>query len=170
LAAPFEIVPGVIIPPGAYRFTRFRVEVQSSPHRPVEAGWTTRFGGFYNGTLTQWEHYVRWTSPGGRLHFGLTAENNFGHLPQANFVQRLWQLQSAYAWSPNLVLTNFLQYDTDSHNLGSNTGLRWTIRPGNDLFVVWNRGWQRLILSPRDLSLVPENELLAVKLRWTFRR
>jgi len=170
LAAPFEIVPGVVIPPGAYRFTRFRVEAQSSPHRPVEVGWTTRFGGFYNGTLTQWEHYVRWTSPKGRLHFGLTAENNFGHLPRANFVQRLWQLQSAYAWNPNLVFTNFLQYDTDSHNLGSNTRLRWTIRPGNDLFVVWNRGWQRLILAPRDLSLVPDSELLAIKLRWTFRR
>jgi hypothetical protein len=170
LAAPFEIVPGVVIPPGAYRFTRFRVEVQSSPHRPVEAGWTTRFGGFYNGTLTQWEHYIRWTSPRGRLHVGLTAENNFGHLPQANFVQRLWQLQSAYAWSPNLVLTNFLQYDTDSHNLGSNTRLRWTIRPGNDLFIVWNRGWQRLILSPHDLSLIPDNEFLAIKLRWTFRQ
>ena len=99
----------------------------------------------------------RWTSPKGSLHFGLTAENNFGHLPQANFVQRLWQLQSAYAWNPNLVFTNFLQYDTDSHNLGSNTRLRWTIRPGNDLFVVWNRGWQRLVLTPRDLGLVPDS-------------
>ena len=59
---------------------------------------------------------------------------------------------------------------TDSQNLGSNTRLRWTIRPGNDLFIVWNRGWQRLILAPRDLSLVPDNELLAVKIRWTFRK
>ena len=170
LAAPFEIVPGVVIPPGAYRFTRFRVEAQSSPHRSVEAGSTTRFGTFYNGTLTQWAQYIKWTSPKGKLQFGLTTDNNFGHLKQGNFVQRLWQLQSSYAWSPNLVLTNFLQYDTDSQNLGSNTRLRWTIRPGNDLFIVWNRGWQSLILAPGDLSLVPDNELLAVKLRWTFRR
>jgi hypothetical protein len=170
LAAPFEIVPGVVIRPGAYRFTRFRVEAQSSPHRSVEAGATTRFGDFYSGTLTQWEQYVKWTSPKGRLQFGLIAENNFGHLKEGNFVQRLWQVQSSFAWSPNLVLTNFLQYDTDSQNLGSNTRLRWTIRPGRDLFVVWNRGWQRLILSPKDLGLIPENELLAIKLRWTFRR
>jgi hypothetical protein len=170
LAAPFEIVPGTVIPPGAYRFTRFRVEAQSSPHRAVEAGSTTRFGTFYSGTLTQWEHYIKWTAPKAKVHFELTTENNFGHLKQGNFVQRLWQLQSSYAWNPNLVLTNFIQYDTDSQNVGSNTRLRWTIRPGNDLFIVWNRRWQRLILAPGDLSLVPDSELLAVKLRWTFRR
>ena len=73
-------------------------------------------------------------------------ENDFGHLPQGNFVQRLWQLQGAYAWSPNLVLSSFIQYDTESQNVGTNTRLRWTIKPGNDLFIVWNRGWQRLIL------------------------
>jgi len=58
----------------------------------------------------------------------------------------------------------------EAHNLVSNTRLRWTIRPGTDLLVVWNLGWQRLILAPRDLSLVPDSELLAVKLKWTFRR
>src|SRR5574342_1341627 len=33
-----------------------------------------------------------------------------------------------------------------------------------------NRGWRRLILSPWERNLIPGNELLAVKLRWTFRR
>lgn len=74
LAAPFEIVPGVVIPPGAYRFTRFRVEAQSSPHRPIEAGFTTRFGTFYNGTRTQWEQCIRWTSPKGKLRLGYSRE------------------------------------------------------------------------------------------------
>jgi hypothetical protein len=98
------------------------------------------------------------------------VENDFGHLPQGNFVQRLWQLQGAYAWSPNLVLSSFIQYDTESQNVGTNTRLRWTIKPGNDLFIVWNRGWQRLILSPNETSIVPQSDVIAVKLRWTFRR
>lgn len=45
--------------------------------------------------------------------------------------------------------------------------LRWIIRPGNELFVVW--GWKRILPSRDDLNLIPERELLAVKLRWTFR-
>ena len=37
-------------------------------------------------------------------------------------------------------------------------------------FFVWNRNWKRLILDGSDLSLSAERELLAVKLRWTFRK
>ena len=96
--------------------------------------------------------------------------NNFGRVREGPIVQRLWQLQSAYSWSPNLALTSFIQYDTESQNLGSNTRLRWTVRPGNDVFVVWNRAWQRPLLRPGDLGLIPDRELVAVKIRWTFRK
>jgi hypothetical protein len=168
LLAPFEIVPGVVIPPGSYQFTRYRLEAQTSSHRPLQFGTTTWFGGFFDGHLTQWENYIKWTSPKGRVQLEADAENDFGRLPEGNFVQRLWQLQGAYAWTPNLVLTSFVQYDTESQNVGTNTRLRWTIRPGNDLFIVWNRGWQRPVTGP-DVSLIPQSDVIAVKLRWTFR-
>ena len=113
---------------------------------------------------------MKWTSPKGRVQLEADVENDFGHLPQGNFVQRLWQLQGAYAWSPNLVLSSFIQYDTESQNVGTNTRLRWTIKPGNDLFIVWNRGWQRLVLSPSETSIVPQSDVVAIKIRWTFRR
>jgi hypothetical protein len=170
LAAPFEISPGVVIPPGSYHFTRWRFEAQSSAHRRLSGGTTTWFGDFYDGDLLQQENYVRWTSPAAHWQVDLSTENDFAHLPEGNFVQRLWQLKGGYAWTPNLVLTSFIQYDTESHNVGTNTRLRWTIRPGNDLFIVWNRGWQKLNLEPHELSLVPDSETFAVKLRWTFRR
>jgi hypothetical protein len=83
-------------------------------------------------------------------------------------VQRLWSVQAAYAWNPNLVLSSFIQYDTTCQNVGTNSRLRWTIKPGNDLFIVWNRGWQRIITAPH-VSIIPQTDLIAVKLRWTFR-
>ncbi|PYP92747.1 MAG: hypothetical protein DMG65_02830 [Candidatus Angelobacter sp. Gp1-AA117] len=168
LLAPFEVSPGVIIPAGDYTFTRWRFEAQTSAHRPLQFGTTTWFGQFYNGHLTQQENYLKWTSPKGRVQIELDTQNDFAHMPEGNFVQKLWQAQVAYAWNPNLILTSFIQYDTDSQNVGTNTRLRWTIKPGNDLFIVWNRGWQRLLTRP-DLSLVPQTDLIAVKLRWTFR-
>jgi hypothetical protein len=170
LSAPFEISPGIVIPPGGYDFTRFRFEAQSSPHRILQGGTTTWFGTFYDGHLTQQENYVRFTPPGAHWQVEVSTENDFAHLREGNFVQRLWQLKGVYAWSPNLVLSSFVQYDTESQNVGTNTRLRWTIRPGNDLFIVWNRGWQKVIRDPHDLNLVPNAELFAVKLRWTFRR
>jgi uncharacterized protein DUF5916 len=170
LSAPFEIARGVFIRPGSYEFTRYRLEAQTSGHRPLQFGSTTWFGSFYDGHLMQWQNYLKWTSPKGRVQLEADTENDFGRLPEGNFVQRLWQLQGAYAWTPNLVLTSFVQYDTESQNIGTNTRLRWTIKPGNDLFIVWNRGWQRQILSPHDVSIVPDSDIVAVKLRWTFRR
>lgn len=168
LLAPFEVAPGVVIPPGSYDFTRWRLEAQTSEHRPLQFGTTTWFGTFYNGHLTQWENYLRWTAPKGRVQLDLETENDFGHLPTGNFVQRLWSVRAAYAWNPNLVLSSFIQYDTASENVGTNTRLRWTIRPGNDLFIVWNRGWQRIVTGPH-VSIIPQSDLVAVKLRWTFR-
>ena len=150
--APFEVAPGVIIPVGDYTFTRWRAEVQTSGHRPLQFGTTTWFGQFYNGHLTQQENYLKWTSPKGRIQLELNTETDFAHMPEGNFVQRLWQVQAAYAWNPNLILTKIIDIDTDSQNVGTNTRLRWTIKRGNDLFIVWNRGWQWLITRP-DLSL-----------------
>jgi hypothetical protein len=98
----------------------------------------------------------------------VATENDFAHMPEGNFVQKLWQFQGAYAWNPNLILTSFIQYDTDSQNVGANTRLRWTIKPGNDIFVVWNRSWEKIVPSP-NLRLIPDSDLIAVKLRWTFR-
>jgi len=64
----------------------------------------------------------------------------------------------------------FVQYDTESQNLGASTRLRWTFRPGKDVFIVWNRGWKRIDLEPHDFNLVPDDQLLAIKLQWTFRK
>jgi len=33
------------------------------------------------------------------------------------------------------------QYDNRSDSVGFNSRLRWTLRPGNDLVLVWNHGW-----------------------------
>jgi Domain of unknown function (DUF5916) len=169
LPEPFEIAKGVILPVGAYNFTRFRLEFQTSSHRWWEFGTTTWFGSFYDGRLLQQENYLRFTDRKGRWQAGLSSDQNFGTLKEGSFVQRLMQLNLVHAFNPNLVWTSLLQYDTQSQNIGNNMRLRWTLKPGNDLFVVWNRGWQRLLLSRSDLNVIPDKDVLAVKLRWTFR-
>ena len=168
LTAPFEVAPGVIIPPGGHRFDRFSAEAASSEHRPFSFATSTVFGSFYDGRLAQFMNSLNWTSPRGRLHLGLSITNNFGHLRKGNFVQRLWSQNIALAWSPNVVLSSFVQYDSVSRNLGTNTRMHWTIKPGRELFVVWNRAWQELPEHP-NVTLAPDSEMIAVKLRWTLR-
>ncbi|HKH45932.1 MAG TPA: DUF5916 domain-containing protein [Thermoanaerobaculia bacterium] len=165
LDEPFEVAAGVVIPPGEYQFTRWRVEGQSARSRPWRVGSTVWFGDFFDGRLTQWESFVYWTFGPGRLRLELAAENNFGDLPQGDFVQRLWQWKTVYAASPDLVVSLFTQYDSESRGLGLNSRLRWTIRPGRDLFLVWNRNWQRTLDPGYRLEL--DSDQIVVKLRWT---
>jgi len=170
LPQPFEIAKGVVLPVGGYNFTRFRAEFQTSEHRWWSFGNTTWFGSFYDGHLLQQTNYLRFTDRKGHWQAGLSSDQNFGTLKEGNFVQRVMQLNLVYAFSPQLVWSSFLQYDTESQNIGNNMRLRWTLKPGKDLFIVWNRGWQRLLLSRSDLNIIPDKDLIAVKLRWTFRR
>jgi len=170
LPSPFAIVPAVSIAPGQYSFTRWRFQFLSSKHRPLQVGSTTWAGPFYSGRLTQWDSYVQLNTMKGKLQLGILATNNFGRLKEGSFVQRLWQSQIALALSPKLVFSSFVQYDNQSQNVGMNSRVRWTVKPGSDLFIVWNRGWQRNLGERDDLSLIPQNDLLAVKFRWTIRK
>ena len=169
LIAPFAITDTVTIPVGAYRFDRFRVEGQSSPARPIRVGTTVWFGSFFGGRLTQVSNFITWTRRGGHLQLEVDAENDFGRLPFGNFIQRLLQTKVVYAFSPNLVISSYTQYDTESRQVGVNNRLRWTIRPEADLFVVWNHGWKHDLLDSEPF-LVSLSDQLIVKVRWVFRR
>ena len=76
---------------------------------------------------------------------------------------------ATYAFTPDLILSSYIQYDSDSRDLGANTRFRWTIKPGNDFFVVWNHGWRHPLAGEDWYSLHPVSDQLIVKLRWTFR-
>ncbi len=169
LDAPFEIVEGVVIPPGGYHFNRYRVEAESSTHRIWRAGSTLWFGEFYSGRLINWEAYAGLGASSGRWQVDIEAENNFADLPEGDFVQRLWQLKTVWAFSPDLVLSLYGQYDSETRNLGLNTRLRWTIGPGNDLFFVWNHDWERSLASDDRWALRPLTDQVVLKLRLTFR-
>ncbi len=170
LDEPFEVSEGVVIPAGDYDFMRYRVEAQSSRHRPWRIGGTVWFGGFYTGSLVQYEGFITYAALHGHLMLQLQSENNYGYLPEGDFIQRLWQTRLTAAFTPDIILSSFVQYDSESRNLGTNTRLRWTIRPGNDVYVVWNHNWIRPIDSGGFTTLQPESDQLVVKFRWTFRR
>ncbi len=169
LYEPFEISDGVFIPAGGYHFLRFRVELESSDSNPFVIGTSTWFGEFYTGHLTQIRAHLRWSGRSGHFQIKLESENDFGYLPQGNFIERLWQLKVVYAFTPDLVLSSYTQYDNGSREIGLNNRLRWTISPGRDIYLVWNYGWKRPLERPLFGS-IPLSNQVAVKFRWTWRR
>jgi len=84
---------------------------------------------------------------------------------QGDFVTQLFSGRVNCNFSPNLAWSNLVQYDSESRILGFQTRFRWTLRPGNDLFVVVSRGWYRRF----DGDYLPSFDKGSAKLQYTLR-
>lgn len=139
----FEVAPGVVIPRGPYDMLGYRAELNSATYRPWTFDLSWRFGQFYSG------HYSDPTigvglKIKGYVTLALNAELVRGHLPQGAFKEDLFQLKADFFLTPNLGLMNYVQYDTVSHTLGVNLRFRWQLSPGNEIFLVYTKNWERL--------------------------
>ncbi|HEX9187909.1 MAG TPA: DUF5916 domain-containing protein, partial [Vicinamibacteria bacterium] len=164
LDEPFEIQPGVVIPAGDYRYAAWIVEVETARRRRWVAEVEARWGSFYDGSLTRVEAGLV-LKPSPHLLLSAGGEWSEGELPTGRFTARVLEGRLEVNVSPNLGLSNLLQYDSDSRELGFQSRLRWRVRPGSDLFVVFNRGW----VHEEDGAYRPYFDRGSAKVQHTFR-
>ena len=138
----FEVSKGVVIPAGAYDFTNGELEFNSANHRPYVVNLEWRFGDFYSGHIDDAGIGLTLKYKGFAT---LSASANFvrGRLPQGDFDEKVYQLKADLFLSPDLGVMNYVQYDDVSRELGWSTRLRWRISPGNEVFLVYNKNWER---------------------------
>jgi hypothetical protein len=163
LVMPFEISDGVFIPAGSFHWTRYRLEGGTAQKRRFYTQLTWWFGDFYNGELDQIEWTGAW-NPTPLVTIEFSGERNIGRLPTGRFTQTLVGNRLRVNLSPDLSISSYAQYDTDSDSVGVNTRLRWTFRPVADLFVVYNHNVRELL----DRWQMESNQLL-VKLQYAWR-
>jgi hypothetical protein len=139
--APFDIWPGVTVPPGDYGYWQFKPSLRTSVARPVSAGFSLRHGDFYSGRQTAYRPSFDWR-PSRYFSLGAAYELRQVRLREGDFDVHLASLRFNLALTPNLTWNTVVQYDNRSDEVGLNSRIRWTWRPGNDLFLVWNQGWR----------------------------
>ncbi|MDE2691474.1 MAG: DUF5916 domain-containing protein [Acidobacteriota bacterium] len=140
LVAPFEVSPGIVIPPGRYEFDTIEAASFTNQSRLLGFRGVIGAGDFYNGTQTS-----------GRVTFTLRLSKNLQtetrwvfndvELPQGAFDVGLYSQIVNFTFTPNLRLNTILQYNDLSGDLGTNIRLHWIYKPGSDLFVVYNENW-----------------------------
>jgi hypothetical protein len=138
----FEIAPGVVIPQGPYDFLSYRAELNSATFRSWTIDGSWRFGQFYSG------HYDDVTVGlgfkfKGSVNLAFDAELVRGRLPQGRFKENIYQLKADVFFSPDLGLMNYVQYDDVSKTLGANIRFRWQLAPGNEIYLVYTKNWER---------------------------
>jgi len=96
----------------------------------------------------------------GYATFRLGANIIRGNLPQGKFSENVYQLKLDLYITPDLGLSNDLQYDDVSNQMGYNGRFFWQIRPGNIIYLVYNniqlRHWDpesRFQLQEEEISL-----------------
>jgi hypothetical protein len=163
LVSPFAIATNVTIAPGAYQWNQYRLEYASAQKRRLYNQLDWSFGGFYGGTLQQ----VMWTgawNPTALFTVEFTGERDVARLPTGDFDATVVGNRLRVNLSPDLSLASYVQYDTASRSVGTNTRLRWTFRPVADLFVVYNHNVRSIL----DRWQLDSNQFL-VKLQYALR-
>jgi hypothetical protein len=168
LAAPFEIADGIVLPIGSYHFNRYRLEAGFAPKRKLSGQATWWFGPFYNGHLNQYELTAAW-KPSSLFIVEMNAERHVGRFQGGGFTQDVIGSRLRMNVSPDLQLSSFLQYDSESSSFGTNSRVRWTFNPLGDLFVVYNHNLRTRDPLTREQELAFESNQLLVKLQYAFR-
>ena len=167
LFEPFEISPGVVLPPGEYDFTPLRIFFTSAQKRRLQGSFGVTFGSFWSGDAETFSAGLRYSAPP-RLTISVNTNQTFARLPQGEFVARIHRAEVNYAVSPRLSFANLVQFDNRSGNLGFQGRVRWTLEPGNDIFFIFGQGWVQE-LGRRGTDFRQQDSRLAVKAQYTFR-
>ena len=168
LFEPFEISPGVLLAPGEYRFTRFRSNLLSTAtKRRLSGSINLTYGGYWSGKAEQLTTNLTYKLPP-RFTVTLSTNQTFARLPEGRFIARIFTGNASFAVSPSLSLSNLVQYDNRSRNLGWQSRVRWTLRPGNDLFFAFNQGWIQAE-DAGSLRFRTEDRKVSAKFQYSFR-
>jgi hypothetical protein len=138
----WEVADGVVLPQGAYEFTNYAVQFETASHRFWGGRVEWAFGSFYSGRFDNVEAGFRLKLKGYAL-FDFDVNFVRGRLPQGAFKENVYQLKTDLYLSPRLGLMNYVQYDDVSNELGLNVRFRWELTPGNIIYLVYSKNWER---------------------------
>jgi hypothetical protein len=141
LFSPFKIHTGIQIPVNRYTFVRQTTSYQGPTNRRLSYKVSYDRGGFYTGSSDQLDATLSWRQSA-HLTTGLEFRQYWVRLAEGDFSTTLAILRFNYFFSSKLALTNFIQYDTDTRNMGLQSRLRWIIKPGREVYLVFNHEWR----------------------------
>jgi hypothetical protein len=140
LHAPFTIYPSVVVPEGDYTFEAVTLGFETARRRRVWGGGELRRGDFWAGRRRSVSTQLG-VRPVPGVNLWGEWERQAVELPTGAFDTTLVRVNSAWHGSPWWSLSGSLQYDDLSGLLGLYSRLRWIVRPGSDVYLVYTQDW-----------------------------
>jgi len=159
---------GGMLATGGYTWHSVRASYTSSQSRAVSGSVSVDTGGYYNGTRRSYRTGLN-LQPRDTLLVELNYTRNRVALPLTPpYVTNVAGTRVSYSFSPDLFVKSFVQYNDASRTATFNLLFWYIYRPGSDLYVVYDQGWETDLPGPRDLRV--RGRSLSVKLTYWLSR
>jgi len=139
LRQPFEIAPGVFVPPGSYDHAEFALVVITNQGAPVSLDFNGTFGGFFGGSRRSWNPVVK-ARRGEQWNLELGYFRNDVELPGGSFATNLLRTRLAYSFTPRITLQALVQLNDQAELWSTNVRFAWLRSANTGLFLVYNEG------------------------------
>lgn len=169
ISATSSAILGVNLPIGTYTYTSTRMHFNTNQSKPIFGDFEFTIGQFFNGnrrTFT-FEGGIRY---GSRLAFEPRYELNDVELTDINALKQditahIIGLRTSYSFSPNISARSLVQWNSQSERFSANFRFNYIIRPGSDLFIVYN---ERRDSNTGGFPGDPMDRAIVVKLAYLF--
>lgn len=163
----FQIFPeeSISIAAGEYNFWRHSIEFQSAQRRRIWFQPKYTWGSFFDGHRQDIEFAFGYkiNTP---IFVGLEYELNKVFLSEGDFETQIYRVNANIFFSPDISLTNFIQYDNVTEEVGWQSRFRWILKPGNEIIFVWNSSSTR---HPIEDRFEVQESITRLKLNYNFR-
>jgi hypothetical protein len=133
---PFQIFPGIFVPPGSYDHQEAQLVFMSNQGLPVSVRMMTTIGGFFGGDRVALAPTLNM-----RLGETLTTEvayqRNDVDLPWGSFVTNLLRTRASYSFNPRTFVQALVQYNDRADLWSMNLRFGWQQAANTGLFVVY---------------------------------
>jgi hypothetical protein len=133
---PFEIYPGVFVPPGTYDHVEAQLVVQSNQGAAVYGRLQFNAGGFFGGDRIGLRPELR-VRVGDVFSTELSLDRNDIDLAGGRFVTNLARARVSYSFSPRIFVQSLVQYNDRADVWSSNFRFGWLQQANTGLFVVY---------------------------------
>jgi len=153
---PFEIFPGVIVPPGTYDHAEAQLVAMSNQGVPLSVSMRTTIGGFFGGDRRSYNPTLR-MRVGDALTAQIDYQRNNISLPGGKFSTNLVRTRVSYSFTSRIFTQALVQYNDRADLWSMNFRFGWLQAANTGLFVVYTdtRGLYDLFERPErtDRSL-----------------
>lgn len=164
----FEIHQGVILPVGDYQAVNWTWNLSSASHRVLASRLSFTHGEFWSGHRKRYVIDLAFR-PFSGISLMAQFEKNDVDLLKGDFSTHLTRLIGEWHVNPKLSMLGNLQYDDLSDTVGLFARLRWIIRPGSDLYLVYSHNWYYSEESRERSNFLTLSRAGTVKVNYTYR-